>query len=79
MGLKGLDRRERVASFREEIVTFAILYTYEEFQEAVLELVPPGFAEHIAPNLHEIYLDVQEEMAVDLAKREQLQSRCKAL
>lgn len=68
-----------MATFREEIVQIAILYTYEEFHEAVLELVPPGFAEHIEPNLHEIYLDIQEEMELDLAKYGKLHSHRKAL
>lgn len=69
----------KVASFREEIVTLAILYSYCEFQEAALEIIPPGLSEHIGPNLPKIYMDVQEEMAADLTKRERLQSRCKAV
>lgn len=75
-----------MASFREEIVQMAILYSYCEFQEAALEVIPPGLAEYIGPHLPEIYMEVQEEVAADLAKygrihahRKPLQSRCKSL
>lgn len=43
---------------------------YESFQKEALAVIPKHYKPYIGPHLPEIYLDIQEEMAISERKKE---------